>query len=265
MRTSTSARDTLVLFNTSHKHNKITRPAHRVRHVTRASPRWPRSFRAKPRRKCCSPLSSFVSRSLLSPCRRGLSSRRARDYYLLHDALVDGSPALARGRHRPHTTSSPLRAGETRSYFPRPASHCTMILRPTPKYAKRQQRLSTDGRSAYMRNVCSSNHSALVLSGRTRKVLSLSSLTALRMPTETYTWVSPRCHDDSFRTPRLLDACRAKPCQAFCPALNTSGNIPVQARVYVGLAMSSVFKSSDSGMLAGQRAGAGTDCPRFSL
>ncbi len=186
MRTHRGACDTLVLFNTSHKHNKITRPAQRVRHVTRA-PRSRVPRLAFPRKVC------QLLLCLARPCRRGLCSRRARDYPLLYDALVDGSLPRRRGR-RP-TTSSHLNAGETRSISRRPASRSTMNLRRIPKYAKRQRRLCTDGRSACAHNVQQSvtEHQR---SGRMPKALCLSSLTVLRMRTETSTWVSLCCHGD---------------------------------------------------------------------
>lgn len=138
---STSARDTLVLFNTSNKHNKITRPPS-----------------ASPRDTCFAPLAfrgrAIHSQSALShpcfrsarPCHGGLCSRRASDCTLLHDAHVDGflphHPRPRSLRETPHTV------GGTLYCFRRPASPCTMTHPKTHKYAQRQAGSSTNGRSA---------------------------------------------------------------------------------------------------------------------
>ena len=147
MWTSTSARDTLVLFNTSHKHNKITRSgqARCPRDPRlRAAGLWWRAHSPRLRLLCL-----FCGRRRSPrPCRGGLYSRRRREYLLLHDAHVDGSSLPHPRPRRPLMTGNLHHAGATLSYSRRQPSLCTMTLPRTRKYGKRQARTSTDGRSA---------------------------------------------------------------------------------------------------------------------
>ena len=137
----------LVLFNTSHKHNKITRPCKRDDHVIRVTRRGGLAFRRPHSLAALSPYSSPLL-CLSGSCRRGRCCQRTRVYYpRLNGYVVVSFHGLQRS---PRELKTSLRSldGVTVSYYLRQASPCTTTRRKTLGYARRQRRSCTPGRSA---------------------------------------------------------------------------------------------------------------------
>lgn len=131
----------LVLFNTSHKHTKITRPPRRVLHVTRAQA-LSSSLGADASAHLSSGFGSGCC-SVLGSCSAGPCFLQGYDSATPHHVLADGSrlPGLY--------ALTALHAGAIPSCCPRPRSHCTMTRPRTQRCGIRQRKTSTDGRLAY--------------------------------------------------------------------------------------------------------------------